>query len=148
MAFENFSTATVDDSKHGFSRPKMYKENLTGTVDAYDHHLFNCYKNHELHLSDHIYLHLPPLSLYIIFPKSTFIDGVEGGRSGRECWNLALAEATASNNEENAFGRLVKEVRAVLLNSSQYTLLKSDDDDTRDLHDLLCSSSEEFFSLY
>ncbi|XP_028772357.1 uncharacterized protein LOC114729515 [Neltuma alba] len=48
MASENFSTATADDSKHGFSRPEMYKENLSGTVDAYDRHVFVCYKNHEV----------------------------------------------------------------------------------------------------
>ncbi|KAI9109322.1 hypothetical protein K1719_019666 [Acacia pycnantha] len=65
----------------------------------------------------------------------------------RYSWDLTLAEAPTSNNEENVFGRLVKEANAALLNSSQYTLLKSDDDDTIDLHDLLYSSSEEFFCM-
>ncbi|TKY50473.1 Altered inheritance of mitochondria protein 32 [Spatholobus suberectus] len=40
------ASATLDDQKHGFSRPEMYKENLAGTVDAYDRHVFLCYKNH------------------------------------------------------------------------------------------------------
>ncbi|KAK4282331.1 hypothetical protein QN277_013722 [Acacia crassicarpa] len=48
MASENVSTAAPDDSKHGFSRPEMYKENLAGTVDAYDRHVFVCYKKHEV----------------------------------------------------------------------------------------------------
>jgi len=39
------ASAVVDDAKHGFSRPEMYKENLAGTVDAYDRHVFLCYKN-------------------------------------------------------------------------------------------------------
>ncbi|KAL9323266.1 hypothetical protein ACSQ67_008123 [Phaseolus vulgaris] len=38
--------AVADDAKNGFSRPEMYKENLAGTVDAYDRHVFLCYKNH------------------------------------------------------------------------------------------------------
>jgi len=42
------SDAVVDDAKHGFSRPEMYKENLAGTVDAYDRHVFLCYKNHSV----------------------------------------------------------------------------------------------------
>ncbi|CAJ1946619.1 unnamed protein product [Sphenostylis stenocarpa] len=40
------SADVVDDTKHGFSRPEMYKENLAGTVDAYDRHVFLCYRNH------------------------------------------------------------------------------------------------------
>lgn len=44
---ENLSTAAADDAKNGFTRPEMYKENLAGTVDAYDRHVFLCYKNHE-----------------------------------------------------------------------------------------------------
>ena len=39
------SSADVD-AKSGFTRPEMYKENLAGTVDAYDRHVFLCYKNH------------------------------------------------------------------------------------------------------
>ncbi|KHN34014.1 hypothetical protein glysoja_047625 [Glycine soja] len=34
-----FSPA-LDDAKHGFSWPEMYKENLAGTLEAYDHHVF------------------------------------------------------------------------------------------------------------
>ncbi|XP_028772364.1 altered inheritance of mitochondria protein 32-like [Neltuma alba] len=48
MASENFSIAAADDSKHGFSRPELYKENLAGTADAYDRHLFVCYKNRQV----------------------------------------------------------------------------------------------------
>ena len=40
------ASAALDDAKHGFSRSKMYKENLAGTLDAYDHHVFLCYKSH------------------------------------------------------------------------------------------------------
>ncbi|XP_061357526.1 altered inheritance of mitochondria protein 32-like [Gastrolobium bilobum] len=40
------AASAVDDAKHGFSRPEMYKDNLAGTVDAYDRHVFLCYKNH------------------------------------------------------------------------------------------------------
>ncbi|XP_027347037.1 uncharacterized protein LOC113858544 [Abrus precatorius] len=43
MASEN---PTVDDSTNGFARPEMYTENLAGTVDAYDRHVFLCYKSH------------------------------------------------------------------------------------------------------
>ncbi|KAK7265986.1 hypothetical protein RIF29_18623 [Crotalaria pallida] len=39
-------TAAVDDAKHGFSRPEMYKDSLAGTVAAYDRHVFLCYKDH------------------------------------------------------------------------------------------------------
>ncbi|WVZ14668.1 hypothetical protein V8G54_012234 [Vigna mungo] len=42
------SSAAVDEAKHGFSRSEMYKENLAGTVDAYDRHVFLCYKNHSV----------------------------------------------------------------------------------------------------
>eukprot|EP00256_Glycine_max_P061458 XP_014630587.1 eugenol synthase 1 [Glycine max] len=40
-----FSPA-LDDAKHGFSWPEMYKENLAGTLEAYDRHVFLCYKSH------------------------------------------------------------------------------------------------------
>ncbi|KAL2335741.1 hypothetical protein Fmac_016954 [Flemingia macrophylla] len=39
------SATALDGAKHGFSRPEMYRENLAGTVDAYDRHLFLCYKS-------------------------------------------------------------------------------------------------------
>jgi hypothetical protein len=41
------TTTVIDDAKNGFSRPEMYKENLAGTVDSYDRHVFLCYKNHQ-----------------------------------------------------------------------------------------------------
>ncbi|WJX65248.1 hypothetical protein P8452_49929 [Trifolium repens] len=41
------TTSVIDDAKNGFSRPEMYKENLAGTVDSYDRHVFLCYKNHQ-----------------------------------------------------------------------------------------------------
>ncbi|XP_061343843.1 altered inheritance of mitochondria protein 32-like [Gastrolobium bilobum] len=44
MASENLS---ADDATNGFTRPEMYTENLSGTVDAYDRHVFLCYKSHE-----------------------------------------------------------------------------------------------------
>ena len=37
----------IKDKKFGFWRPKMFMENLTGTVGAYDRHVFLCYKNPE-----------------------------------------------------------------------------------------------------
>ncbi|KAG5034920.1 hypothetical protein JHK87_009830 [Glycine soja] len=40
-----FSPA-LDDAKHCFSRPEMYKENLASTLEAYNHHEFLCYKSH------------------------------------------------------------------------------------------------------
>ncbi|KAF7819517.1 altered inheritance of mitochondria protein 32 [Senna tora] len=48
MASENLSTVAADDAKSGFTRPEMYSETLAGTVDAYDRHVFLCYKNQEL----------------------------------------------------------------------------------------------------
>ncbi|CAJ1793088.1 unnamed protein product [Sphenostylis stenocarpa] len=36
-----------DDAVSGFTRPEMYKENLAGTVDGYDRHIFLCYKGHK-----------------------------------------------------------------------------------------------------
>lgn len=33
-----------DEAKFGFSRQEMYKENLSGTVDSYDRHVFLSYK--------------------------------------------------------------------------------------------------------
>ncbi|KAK7293437.1 hypothetical protein RJT34_16302 [Clitoria ternatea] len=44
MASDN--PTVVDDATNGFTRPEMYKENLAGTVDAYDRHVFLCYKSH------------------------------------------------------------------------------------------------------
>ncbi|KAA8548151.1 hypothetical protein F0562_004588 [Nyssa sinensis] len=47
---ENFSSNVAtdeDDVKFGFQRPEMYKSNLAGTIDAYDRHVFLCYKGHE-----------------------------------------------------------------------------------------------------
>ncbi|CAJ2665300.1 unnamed protein product [Trifolium pratense] len=41
------SSTSVNDAKHGFSRPEMYKQNLAGTVESYDRHVFLCYKNHK-----------------------------------------------------------------------------------------------------
>lgn len=46
MASENLSLPSTDEN-HGFTRPEMYSENLAGTVDPYDRHVFVCYKNHE-----------------------------------------------------------------------------------------------------
>ncbi|TKY63202.1 Altered inheritance of mitochondria protein 32 [Spatholobus suberectus] len=43
MASENH---TADDAVNGFTRPEMYTKNLAGTVDAYDRHVFLCYKSH------------------------------------------------------------------------------------------------------
>lgn len=44
-------SAAMDDEKHGFIRDEMYKENLAGTVQAYDRHLFLCFKSPEAWLS-------------------------------------------------------------------------------------------------
>ncbi|CAN1321948.1 Altered inheritance of mitochondria protein 32, partial [Linum perenne] len=58
---DNFATAPVvdesvqeapvvtgeEDEKFGFKRPEMYKENLAGSVDPYERHVFLCYKNPE-----------------------------------------------------------------------------------------------------
>lgn len=48
---ENFSSvaAVSDDDavKFGFERPEMYKQNISGTVDPYDRHVFLCYQSHE-----------------------------------------------------------------------------------------------------
>nr|XP_025700665.1 uncharacterized protein LOC112801929 isoform X2 [Arachis hypogaea] len=41
-----FMASADVDAKSGFTRPEMYKENLAGTVEAYDRHVFVCYKNH------------------------------------------------------------------------------------------------------
>lgn len=39
--------AVLDDVKFGFQRSEMYKGTLAGTVDAYDRHVFLCYKDPE-----------------------------------------------------------------------------------------------------
>ncbi|CAM8907540.1 unnamed protein product [Rhodiola kirilowii] len=47
MGAAESATATVnaaDQDKFGFKRPDMYKESLTGTIAAYDRHVFLCYK--------------------------------------------------------------------------------------------------------
>ncbi|KAI3768797.1 hypothetical protein L2E82_19631 [Cichorium intybus] len=36
-----------DDVKFGFKRPEMYTENLSGSVNHYERHVFLCYKTHE-----------------------------------------------------------------------------------------------------
>jgi hypothetical protein len=36
-----------DEEKYGFRRPEMYKESLSGTIGAYDRHVFLCYKSPE-----------------------------------------------------------------------------------------------------
>ncbi|XP_077227735.1 altered inheritance of mitochondria protein 32-like [Tasmannia lanceolata] len=41
----NSSDSQIDELKHGFQRPEMYTIPLAGTVDAYDCHLFLCYKD-------------------------------------------------------------------------------------------------------
>ncbi|KAL2320169.1 hypothetical protein Fmac_029138 [Flemingia macrophylla] len=38
--------ASADDAVNGFTRLEMYSENLAGTVDAYDRHVFLCYGSH------------------------------------------------------------------------------------------------------
>ncbi|GLJ18389.1 hypothetical protein SUGI_0325670 [Cryptomeria japonica] len=35
------------DAEHGFARPEMYTKSLVGSVQAYDRHVFLCYKNSE-----------------------------------------------------------------------------------------------------
>ncbi|KAK7265987.1 hypothetical protein RIF29_18624 [Crotalaria pallida] len=45
MSFTTVAAA-INDVKHGFSRREMYKADLAGTVEAYDRHVFLCYKNH------------------------------------------------------------------------------------------------------
>lgn len=47
MASDELSTLPADDEKYGFRRPEMYQSNLTDTVDAYDRHVFLCYKSPE-----------------------------------------------------------------------------------------------------
>ncbi|CAL0323240.1 unnamed protein product [Lupinus luteus] len=39
-------SSTLHDAVNGFTRPEMNSANLAGTVDAYDRHIFICYKNH------------------------------------------------------------------------------------------------------
>ena len=43
----SFSENSDEDLKYGFQRPEMYKESITGTVDAYDRHVFLCFKSPE-----------------------------------------------------------------------------------------------------
>ncbi|KAI9121967.1 hypothetical protein K1719_006656 [Acacia pycnantha] len=51
-------------------------------------------------------------------PETSTVWKVFGSRTyERYSWDLTLAEATARNDEGNAFGRLVKEASAALLNS-------------------------------
>lgn len=47
MASDNVSTLAGDDEEYGFLRTEMYQSDLAGTVDAYDRHVFLCYKNPE-----------------------------------------------------------------------------------------------------
>ena len=41
------SSKVINTTKYGFSRYEMYKQNLAGTVESYDRHVFLCYKNHQ-----------------------------------------------------------------------------------------------------
>lgn len=41
------TNASTADFNYGFRRPEMYKTPLAGTVDAYDRHVFLCYRNPE-----------------------------------------------------------------------------------------------------
>ncbi|WCJ21142.1 Sucrase/ferredoxin-like family protein [Euphorbia peplus] len=41
------STAVLEDSKFGFTRPEMYKTNLAGTIGEHDRHVFLCFNNPE-----------------------------------------------------------------------------------------------------
>lgn len=36
--------SSEEDAKYGFQRPEMYSSNLANTIDAYDRHVFLCYK--------------------------------------------------------------------------------------------------------
>ncbi|KAM2708144.1 hypothetical protein EV2_045980 [Malus domestica] len=49
MASEGLSAAVTaaEDEKFGFKRSEMFKEKLAGTVNAYDRHVFLCYKTPE-----------------------------------------------------------------------------------------------------
>ncbi|PRQ54038.1 putative thioredoxin-like ferredoxin [Rosa chinensis] len=49
MASDDLSTlpSAADDEKYGFKRPEMFQSKLAGTVDAYDRHVFLCYKSPE-----------------------------------------------------------------------------------------------------
>ncbi|BFG26962.1 hypothetical protein CerSpe_132360 [Prunus speciosa] len=47
MASEDLSTLPAEDEKYGFQRSEMYETKLAGTVDAYDRHVFLCYKTPE-----------------------------------------------------------------------------------------------------
>lgn len=47
MASDDLSTLPAEDEKYGFQRSEMYETKLAGTVDAYDRHVFLCYKTPE-----------------------------------------------------------------------------------------------------
>lgn len=47
MASDDLSTLSADEEKYGFQRPEMFQTKLAGTVDAYDRHVFLCYKSPE-----------------------------------------------------------------------------------------------------
>ncbi|KAL6136244.1 hypothetical protein ACLB2K_061544 [Fragaria x ananassa] len=48
MASDDLSSfPSADDEKYGFQRPEMFSIKLAGTVDAYDRHVFLCYKSPE-----------------------------------------------------------------------------------------------------
>ncbi|XP_022928514.1 altered inheritance of mitochondria protein 32-like [Cucurbita moschata] len=40
--------STAEDEKYGFRRPEMYGRSLSGTVGAYERHVFLCYRSHEV----------------------------------------------------------------------------------------------------
>lgn len=43
----HFNGEADEDFKYGFQRPEMYKGSIAGTVDAYDRHVFLCFKSPE-----------------------------------------------------------------------------------------------------
>ncbi|KAL6325281.1 hypothetical protein AAG906_023126 [Vitis piasezkii] len=43
----SFSGESDEDFKYGFQREEMYKASIAGTVDAYDRHVFLCFKSPE-----------------------------------------------------------------------------------------------------
>lgn len=87
----NVSTVAGDDEKYGFRRPEMYQINLAGTVDAYDRHVFLCYKSPEAWTSRVEDSELDPLPKLFASALKARKNDITVKVSGGACPGLSLS---------------------------------------------------------
>lgn len=70
-------TSAEEDAEFGFRRPEMYRSSLSSTVDAYDRHVFVCFKGPDAwapRVEDSDTAVLPKLLSYAVKARKNDID--------------------------------------------------------------------------